>query len=171
MGIKDSESSLVISSPELMNKVEEVAKKTDKPLICQDKDLALKANIDIDSASPLIFDENLYEKDAPVMMLYLPIPGKDQPQRFLLKHKDLNRELELINKMWNLDENSTLLHALSLYNPYGIIASLMSPLSVGGRVVILPQFDTQSLVPPFGNTNQRRICTTHQYLCRSPYTL
>ena len=50
-----------------------------------------------------------------------------------------------INKMWNLDENSTLLHALSLYNPYGIIASLMSPLSVGGRVVILPQFDTMKV--------------------------
>jgi len=143
--IKDSDSSLVISSPELMNKVEEVAKKTDKPLICQDKDLALQANIDIDKASPLIFDENLYEKDAPVMMLYLPISGKDQPQRFMLKHKDLNRELELINKMWNLDENSTLLHALSLYNPFGIIATLMSPLSVGGRVVLLPQFDTMKV--------------------------
>ena len=53
--------------------------------------------------------------------------------------------LELINKMWNLDENSTLLHALSLYNPFGIIASLMSPLSVGGRVVLLPQFDTMKV--------------------------
>jgi len=143
--IKDSESSLVISSPELMSKVEDVAKKTEKPLICQDKQLANQANIDIDSASPLIFEENLYEKDAPVMMLYLPITGQDKPQQFLLKHKDLNRELELINRMWNLDENSTLLHALSLYNPYGIIASLMSPLSVGGRVVLLPQFDTMKV--------------------------
>ena len=55
------------------------------------------------------------------------------------------QELELINKMWNLDENSTLLHALSLYNPFGIIASLMSPLSVGGRVVLLERFDTMKV--------------------------
>ena len=47
--------------------------------------------------------------------------------------------------MWNLDENSTLLHALSLYNPFGIIASLMSPLSVGGRVVLLERFDTMKV--------------------------
>lgn len=143
--INDSESSLVISSPELMHKVEAVAKKTEKPLICQDKKLAEQANIDIEKSSALIFDEKLYEKDTPVMMLYLPIPGQDTPQRFLLKHKDLNRELELINKMWNLDTDSTLLHALSLYNPFGIIASLMSPLSVGGRVVLLERFDTMKV--------------------------
>ena len=71
--------------------VEAVAKKTEKPLICQDKKLAESANIDIEKSSALIFDEKLYEKDTPVMMLYLPIPGQDTPQRFLLKHKDLNR--------------------------------------------------------------------------------
>ena len=47
--------------------------------------------------------------------------------------------------MWNLDGDSTLLHALSLYNPFGIIASLMSPLSVGGRVVLLERFDTMKV--------------------------
>ena len=47
--------------------------------------------------------------------------------------------------MWNLDTDSTLLHALSLYNPFGIIASLMSPLSVGGRVVLLERFDTMKV--------------------------
>ena len=31
---------------------------------------------------------------------------------------------------------------MSLYNPFGIVDSLMSPLSAGGRVVLLPQFDT-----------------------------
>ena len=71
--------------------VEAVAKKTEKPLICQDKKLAESANIDIEKYSDLIFDEILYEKDTPGMMLYLPIPGQDTPQRFLLKHKDLNR--------------------------------------------------------------------------------
>lgn len=143
--VKDSESSLVISSPELMHKVESVAKNTDRPLICQDKSLAQNANIDIEKNSKMIFDEKLYEEDTPVMMLYIPIPGQDHPQRFLLKHKDLNRELELINKMWNLNDDSTLLHALSLYNPFGIIASLMSPLSVGGRVVLLEKFDTMKV--------------------------
>ena len=38
-----------------------------------------------------------------------------------------------------------MLHALSLYNPYGVVASLMSPLSAGGRVVLLPQFDANKV--------------------------
>ena len=76
------------------------------------------------------------------MMLYLPNNQQSEPQRLLLKHKDLNREMDMVSKVWSLDNNSSLLHALSLYNPFGVIASLMSPLSVGGKVVILPQFDT-----------------------------
>ncbi len=115
-----------------------------KPLICQDPALVAHTNIDIEDMGPfpsLIFDEKLYPTEDPVMMLYYP--GSDgKPQRLHLKHKDINRELDLVNRVWNLDEHSSLLHAISLYNPYGIIASLMGPLSVGGRVVLLPQFDT-----------------------------
>ena len=66
----------------------------------------------------------------------------DKPQKLLLKHQDLNREMNLVRNFWDLDETSSLLHSMSLYNPFGIVDSLMSPLSAGGRVVLLPQFDT-----------------------------
>jgi len=142
--IKDSDSALVISAPALIDKVENVVLKMGKPLICQDPALVAHTNIDIEDMGPfpsLIFDEKLYPTEDPVMMLYYP--GSDgKPQRLHLKHKDINRELDLVNRVWNLDEHSSLLHAISLYNPYGIIASLMGPLSVGGRVVLLPQFET-----------------------------
>lgn len=144
--ITDSDSSLIISSPALLHKVENVAKKVGKPLICQDPDIVAHKNIDIDGKAPFpspIFQDTLYPKDEPVMMLYLPgSHDKSQPQRLLLKHKDINREIDMVSKVWNLDQNASLLHSLSLYNPFGIISSLLTPLSVGGRVVLLPQFDT-----------------------------
>merc|ERR1719192_2103858 len=75
-------------------------------------------------------------------MLYLP---GDKPQKLLLKHQDLNREMNVVRNFWDLDETSSLLHSMSLYNPFGIVDSLMSPLSAGGRVVLLSQFDTSKV--------------------------
>lgn len=140
--IKDSDSVLVITAPSTFDKVEEVCQKVGKPVICQDPNLVAHTNIDIEDAGPfpsLIFDENLYPKNKPAMMLYLP---GDKPQKLLLKHKDLNREMNIVKSFWDLDETSSLLHSMSLYNPFGIVDSLMSPLSAGGRVVLLPQFDS-----------------------------
>ena len=144
--------------------MEEVCRKVGKPVICQDPNLVAHTNIDIEDAGPfpsLIFDEKLYPKNKPAMMLYLPgkksrniqsfeqfqktgISG-EKPQKLLLKHQDLNREMNIVRNFWDLDETSSLLHSMSLYNPFGIVDSLMSPLSAGGRVVLLSQFDTSKV--------------------------
>jgi len=142
--IGDTDSAMVITAPSLMDKVEKVTQKTGKPLLCQDPKGMSQTNINIDDVTSPLFNDNLYPKDEPVMMFYMP---GDSPRgsRLYLTHKDLNREIEMVNTFWKLDKNSSILHALSLYNPYGVIASLMSPLSVGGRIVLLPQFDTMKV--------------------------
>ena len=43
--------------------------------------------------------------------------------------------------MWDLDEKSSVLNALPTNKTYGIINSLLAPLSVGGRVVMMDKFD------------------------------
>ena len=68
--------------------------------------------------------------------------GDRKNKRAFFDHRDLNDELYYVSNTWNLDENTAMLHTLSLYHTFGIVATLMSPLSVGGSVVILPQFDT-----------------------------
>jgi malonyl-CoA/methylmalonyl-CoA synthetase len=142
--IKDSESALVISAPSMIDKVEDVAIKVEKPLICLDSNLVAHTNIDFDDTGPfpnLIFNKGRFTTDQAVMLLYLPASA-GQPQKLLLNHQQLNGQLEAVTKSWNLDETSSMLHTLSLYGLYGIVSSLMAPLSVGGRVVLLPQFDT-----------------------------
>ena len=67
-------------------------------------------------------------------------------KRMFFDHRDINEELDFVSKSWKLDENSTMLHSLSLYHTYGVVAALMSPLSVGGSVVMLPQFDTKKVL-------------------------
>ena len=43
--------------------------------------------------------------------------------------------------MWDLDEKSSVLNALPTNQTYGITSSLLAPLSVGGRVVMMDKFD------------------------------
>ena len=44
--------------------------------------------------------------------------------------------------MWDLDKKSSVLNALPTTQTYGIISSLLAPLSVGGRVVMMDKFDS-----------------------------
>jgi len=144
--IRDSQSSIVISANCFMDQVEDVAIKLDKPLICLDTNNPWQTHtVDFSEDSVyegLIFNENVYPKDRPVMMLYLP---DHKNKRMFFDHRDINEELDFVSKSWNLDENTTMLHSLSLYHTYGVVAALMSPLSVGGSVVMLPQFDTKKV--------------------------
>ena len=44
-------------------------------------------------------------------------------------------------QVWNLDKKSSLLNALPMNHTYGIVSSLLAPMSVGGRVVMMDKFD------------------------------
>lgn len=141
--IKDSKSVCVISANCILDKVDNVTKKLEKPLICIDTNNPNQTHA-IDFAESgiyhnLIFNEDVYPKDHPALMLYSP---DDRRKRVYFDHRDLNDELDYVSQTWNLDESTAMLHCLSLYHTFGVVATLMSPLSVGGSVVILPQFDT-----------------------------
>ena len=45
-------------------------------------------------------------------------------------------------QVWDLDKKSSVLNALPTTQTYGIISSLLAPLSVGGRVVMMDKFDS-----------------------------
>lgn len=128
--------------------MEEVALKLGKPLVCLSNELVTRSyNYDLDEQGPfpnLIFNEALYPKENPVMMLYMP--GM-QNSRLYLSHHDINKAAEYIAKTWQLDGATSMLHSLSLYHTFGIVASLVCPLSVGGRVVLMSQFDSLKVSP------------------------
>ena len=66
----------------------------------------------------------------------------DKNKKVAFDHRDINDELNYVSNSWNLDENTAMLHSLSMYHTFGLVATLMTPLSVGGSVTILPEFDT-----------------------------
>ena len=93
--IRDSQSSIVISANCFMDQVEDVAVKLDKPLICLDTNNPWQTHtVDFSEDSVyegLIFNENVYPKDRPVMMLYLP--GNFSTENFSLENISFHVEV------------------------------------------------------------------------------
>ena len=50
--------------------------------------------------------------------------------------------MNIVSAGWDLNSKCSLLHALPLNRAYGNVTAMLTPLSVGGKVVMLSAFDT-----------------------------
>lgn len=91
-----------------------------------------------------LLDKEFYELKPEAMILY-QING--EPKGLRLDHFALNAQASRIASGWDLGDkdNCSVLHTLPLTHSYGVVTSVLSPLSVGGKVVLLPRFDTISV--------------------------
>ncbi len=62
-----------------------------------------------------------------------------------LTHANVSHQSDSVAKAWDLTHNCSLLNALPLNSTYGVCSALAAPLAVGGRVVMLSQFDTTNV--------------------------
>lgn len=140
--IKDSQCSLVIAAQSQADKVSPIATKLDKEIFLLGSEWTQNPETTFDEHGnyPTIDIENLNcSNDA--MLLYSPnLPGP--PRGVIFGHEQLNSLGDLVTKAWDLNNTSSVLSALNLQQTYGIVASLIAPLSVGGSVVLLSQFDS-----------------------------
>ena len=49
--------------------------------------------------------------------------------------------VERIKDQWNLNNKSSVLNSLQVNKSYGLVNSLMAPMSAGGKVIIMSKFD------------------------------
>jgi len=60
----------------------------------------------------------------------------------MYNHSNLNGQARSVSGSWLLNEKTSLMHSLPLNTPHGIASALMAPLSVGGRVIMISNFDS-----------------------------
>lgn len=58
-----------------------------------------------------------------------------------LSHENLTHQVDAVAKAWDLNERASFLNALPLNDSYGATTALAAPLGVGGKVVMLSNFD------------------------------
>lgn len=142
--ISDSQSNLIICSPELESKVKSIALKLDKPLLTIDHQQYLNdktGSLDKDLFNQEIPDDSFYSKSSAMIVYTSGTTSK--PKGVVLSHSNLNAQVESLSRAWKVTQSDTILHSLPLHHIHGLINALLLPFSVGGKVIMLPKFETE----------------------------
>ncbi len=83
--------------------------------------------------------------DDPAILFYTS-GTTGRPKGAVLTHANLGTHTRLIRTAWQLGEDDRLLHALPLHHLHGLVVSLLSQLTAGGSVRMLPRFEAARVV-------------------------
>jgi len=82
--------------------------------------------------------DHYYAENQEALLLY----NKDARSPLLFRHSDLNSQVDRVITAWRMSNKTSVLHALSTREPFGLITAMLAPIAAGGRVVMLKHFDT-----------------------------
>jgi malonyl-CoA/methylmalonyl-CoA synthetase len=140
--IKDCKGTLLIGTKATEDKLNLLTKQVDIPLLILDKTYTSDPVSEFeDELHVNSFDQFFYAERHTALLLYTA-GATGPPKGLLYRHYNLNAQADGIVQVWNLDKKSSLLNALPMNHTYGIVSSLLAPMSVGGRVVMMDKFDS-----------------------------
>ncbi len=101
-------------------------------------------------------------REDPAVILYTSGTTSD-PKGVVLTHGNLLAELEgILRTIW-LDERDVLLGVLPLYHALALVANLILPLSIGGRVVYLETLNSTELLRALEERGITALCCVPQF--------
>jgi malonyl-CoA/methylmalonyl-CoA synthetase len=153
--MKDAQPRLVICGPEQSKVFKEI-------------DSALSPIV-IDSESPFqevdfyrtASDEAVQSEilpDDPALIIYTSGTTGD-PKGAILTQKNLAHDAGNIIKIWEIDKDDVLCHALPLFHVHGLCFALYTPLIAGSHIIMLDGFSPGDVIETLSKKNQNFCCT------------
>lgn len=136
--ITDSKSNLIVSTPAFEPKLRPLAEKLNKRLLIIDQqDLFTQANE---------LEMKLPKTDSKFSALMLYTSGTTaKPKGVMISYDNIEAQISSLTHAWNIKESDVILHSLPLHHVHGVINALLLPLHAGGKVIMLPKFETEAL--------------------------
>ncbi|XP_058530022.1 malonate--CoA ligase ACSF3, mitochondrial isoform X2 [Ochotona princeps] len=142
--IQDSQSSVVVASPEHMELLSPVARKLGIPLLPLLG--SMHTGIAEGTAEEQVQAREWRHRGA--MIMYTSgTTGK--PKGVLLTHSNLQAMVSGLVRSWAWTRDDVLLHVLPLHHMHGVVNKLLCPLWVGATCVMLPDFSAQQVWEQF----------------------
>jgi malonyl-CoA/methylmalonyl-CoA synthetase len=152
--INDSQSNLIVTTPEYEERLKPIAEKLKKPLKVIEQSSLLDqeaVSIDEDTIIDNIPKGSFYKK-SPAMIVYTS-GTTSKPKGVMISYSSLEAQIASLKHAWNIQPNDTILHSLPLHHVHGVINALLVPLSAGSRVTMLPKFDPDNVWTNLLNIN------------------
>lgn len=99
--------------------------------------------LDQDSLVSELPDGKFYST-SPAVIVYTS-GTTSKPKGVVLSHANLEAQIASLTHAWNIQPTDTILHTLPLNHIHGIINALLLPMSAGGKVIMLPKFETEKV--------------------------
>lgn len=134
--IRDSQSSLLVSTKTYADHLQPIARELDLPLVVLDEEVKKETY----TASKQKTEEwkRLKHKDAQI--LYTS-GTTGPPKGVVTTHNNLFVQASAIISAWEFSSSDAVLHTLPLHHTHGIVNALVAPMYAGSTCVMLPKFD------------------------------
>lgn len=96
-------------------------------------------------------DGQFYKK-SPAMIVYTS-GTTNKPKGVVLSHLNLEAQVSSLTNAWKIQPTDTILHSLPLHHVHGLINAMLLPMNAGGKVIMLPKFDTEKVWSHLLNIN------------------
>lgn len=123
-----------------------IADKLKKPILTIEHQQLINEEtkkMDQDSLVAEMPDGEFYKK-SPAMIIYTS-GTTSKPKGVVLSHANLEAQIASLTNAWNIQPTDTILHTLPLNHVHGVINALLLPMSAGGKLIMLPKFDTEKV--------------------------
>ncbi|UYV66893.1 ACSF3 [Cordylochernes scorpioides] len=141
--IKDSESSLLLTTVDLLNKAKEISKSTNVPIMVLDESNDMQTNQDKSVPKEI---SRLYNDDDDLNALMIYTSGTTgAPKGVVLTHQNLKYQVNGIVDSWKWTKDDVMLSALPLHHVHGILYTLLTSLASSACCVMMPKFDAKLL--------------------------
>ncbi|KAF5298702.1 hypothetical protein FQA39_LY11712 [Lamprigera yunnana] len=140
----DSESTLLITTPEYADLMRPIAISTKKELMILDKNIKENALIRTTELYKFEFMHQFDTNNTNAMILYKSGNGGN-PKGVVLTHKQILKQINGLVDAWKWTSDDILLHVLPLNNIHGVVTGLLCPLYIGAKCILLPAFNANDV--------------------------
>ncbi|XP_064466851.1 malonate--CoA ligase ACSF3, mitochondrial-like [Ornithodoros turicata] len=150
--IKDSQSSVLVTTEEYADRLQPISKDLDLPIVVTDLESAVLEDIMPITKQVLEDWKRMKKKNAQI--LYTS-GTTGPPKGVVTTHHNIYVQSAALLSSWEYRPSDVILHTLPLHHTHGIINALVAPLYAGSIIVMLPKFDAADvwnylLEPPAG---------------------
>lgn len=168
--ISDSDSTLLIATPEFEPRMKSVADSLGRKLLVVDhaswipttQSVAGSSWLDpthelitVDGQRSITLNnvpEGEFYADSNAMLLYTS-GTTGNPKGVIISHKNLEAQIQALTHAWQFTSKDCLLHVLPLNHVHGCVNALLCPLHSGAKTIMLPRYENNSVWSHLLNVN------------------